>query len=75
MSSTSKSDDYFDDKSAKKRASKQFLRQREKEEKQYIKFVYDITKEIMQKGLYTDKELRDVFKKHINQNKEVLNMV
>ncbi|XP_020295694.1 uncharacterized protein LOC109860791 isoform X2 [Pseudomyrmex gracilis] len=74
VSSISKSDDYFDDKSAKKCASKQFLRQREKEEKQYIKFVYDITKEIMQKGLYTDKELRDVFKKHINQNKGVLNM-
>jgi len=45
------------------------------EEKKYIKFIYDITKEIMQRGLYTDKELQDVFKKHINQYKGILNMV
>jgi len=45
------------------------------EEKKYIKFVYNITKEIMQRGLYTDKELQDVFKKHINQYKGILNMV
>ncbi|KYQ50257.1 Spermatogenesis-associated protein 7 like protein [Trachymyrmex zeteki] len=50
-----------------------FISQKE-EEKKYIKFVYDITKEIMQRGLYTDKELQDVFKKHINQYKGILNM-
>lgn len=54
--------------------SKQFLSQKE-EEKKYVKFVYDITKEIMQRGLYTDKELQDVFKKHVNQYKGILNMV
>ncbi|XP_025073143.1 uncharacterized protein LOC105423361 isoform X2 [Pogonomyrmex barbatus] len=43
------------------------------EEKKYIKFVYDITKEIMQRGLYTDKELQDVFEKHIDQYKGILN--
>ncbi|XP_011697001.1 PREDICTED: uncharacterized protein LOC105455401 [Wasmannia auropunctata] len=50
-----------------------YTRQKE-EEKKYIKFVYDITREIMQRGLYTDKELRDVFKKHINRYKGILNM-
>lgn len=45
------------------------------EEKKYIRFVYDITKEIMRSGLYTDKELQDVFKKHISMNKGILNMV
>lgn len=48
---------------------------KKEEEKKYVKFVYDITKEIMQKGLYTDKELQDVFKKHIEQYKGILNMV
>ncbi|XP_018400569.1 PREDICTED: uncharacterized protein LOC108778017 [Cyphomyrmex costatus] len=62
-----------DEKCNKKSFSKQFISQKE-EEKKYIKFVYDITKEIMQRGLYTDKELQDVFKKHINQYKGILNM-
>ncbi|XP_012521378.1 uncharacterized protein LOC105827798 [Monomorium pharaonis] len=50
-----------------------FVSQKE-EEKKYTKFIYDITKEIMQRGLYTDKELQDVFKKHVNQHKGILNM-
>ncbi|KYM76613.1 hypothetical protein ALC53_13057 [Atta colombica] len=57
--------------------SKQFTNpnnSQKEEEKKYIKFVYNITKEIMQRGLYTDKELQDVFKKHINQYKGILNM-
>jgi len=45
------------------------------ENKKYIKFVYDITKDIMQNSLYTDKELQCVFKKHIDENKNILNMV
>ncbi|KYN27285.1 PREDICTED: uncharacterized protein LOC108757848 [Trachymyrmex cornetzi] len=62
-----------DEKYIKESISKQFISQKE-EEKKYIKFVYNITKEIMQRGLYTDKELQDVFKKHINQYKGILNM-
>lgn len=54
-------------------ASKQLLFQRE-EEKKYVKFIYDITKEIIQRGLYTDKELQNVFKKHIDRYKGILNM-
>lgn len=53
--------------------SKHFCKK--EEEKKYVKFVYDITKEIMQRGLYTDKELQDVFKKHINHYKGILNTV
>lgn len=65
------------EKSTEEVISKRFLSQKEEEEeeKKYVKFVYDITKEIMQKGLYTDKELQDVFKKHVNQYKGILNMV
>lgn len=42
------------------------------EEIKYAKFVYEITREIVHKGLYTDKELQEVFKKHLEQNKTVL---
>lgn len=68
--------DYLhDDQSVKsnKLVSKQLLSQKE-EEKKYVKFIYDITKEIIQKGLYTDNELRNVFKKHIDRYKGILNM-
>lgn len=62
-----------------KLVSKQFLSQKhlsqKKEEKKYVKFIYDITKEIIQKGLYTDEELQNVFKKHIDRYKGILNMV
>lgn len=74
VSPTSYDDSDFDDKSIKQLAPKKILSQRE-EEKKYVKFVYDITREIMQSGLYTDKELQDVFKKHIDKNKGILNMV
>lgn len=63
----------YDEKSTEELTPKQFSSQ--KEEKKYVKFVYDITKEIMQRGLYTDKELQDVFEKHVNQYKGILNMV
>lgn len=65
--------DFDCDEKSERLISKQFSCQ--KEEKKYVKFVYDITKEIMQRGLYTDKELQDVFKKHINQYKGILDMV
>lgn len=65
----------YDDQSVKlKRASKKLLSPK-KEEKEYVKFIYNITKEIIEKGFYTDKELRNVFKKHIDLNKGKLNMV
>ncbi|KAG7204141.1 hypothetical protein KM043_001986 [Ampulex compressa] len=44
------------------------------EEMKYINFLYDITKEIIQSGFYTDKELEDVFDKHIEKNTGMLNM-
>lgn len=42
------------------------------EEMKYAKFVYEITREIMRRGLYTDKELQEVFQKHFEQNKTIL---
>ena len=44
------------------------------EEAKCAKFVYEITREIMHDGLYTDKELREVFKKHVERNKDILDM-
>ena len=65
----------YDDKSIEsKRVPKQHLFQKG-EEKKYVKFIYDITREIIQRGLYTDKELQNVFKKHIDRYKGILNMV
>ncbi|XP_023289752.1 uncharacterized protein LOC105702348 [Orussus abietinus] len=43
------------------------------EEARYTKFVYDITQEIMHNALYTDKELQNVFRKHLNKNTGILN--
>ncbi|KAK0182708.1 hypothetical protein PV327_000818 [Microctonus hyperodae] len=43
------------------------------EEAKYSKFLYDITQEIIQNGLYTDEELRNVFKKHMKKNLHILN--
>ena len=45
------------------------------EEAKCAKFVYEITCEIMHNGLYTDKELREVFEKHVERNKDILDMV
>lgn len=79
-SNTSQCYDYdCDDQSVEsKLVSKQFLSQKhlsqKEEEKKYIKFIYDITKEIIQRGLYTDQELQNVFKKHIDRYKGILNM-
>ncbi|XP_043581653.1 uncharacterized protein LOC122567338 isoform X2 [Bombus pyrosoma] len=42
------------------------------EEAKYAKFMYDITHEIILNGLYTDEELQEVFKKHIEENKTIL---
>ncbi|XP_076234950.1 uncharacterized protein LOC143179537 [Calliopsis andreniformis] len=44
------------------------------EEAKYAKFVYEITNEIMLNGLYTDDELRNVFKRHLKRNEEFLDM-
>ncbi|KAK9304082.1 hypothetical protein QLX08_004454 [Tetragonisca angustula] len=46
----------------------------EDEETKYAKFMYDITHEIILDGLYTDKELQEVFNKHIEKNKTLLDM-
>ncbi|XP_043507697.1 uncharacterized protein LOC122527510 [Frieseomelitta varia] len=46
----------------------------EDEETKYAKFMYDITHEIILNGLYTDKELQEVFNKHIEENKTLLDM-
>ncbi|XP_014480436.1 PREDICTED: uncharacterized protein LOC106747439 isoform X2 [Dinoponera quadriceps] len=67
-SRTLRSPDDSDDKSVDRSASQK------EDEKKYVDFIYDITKEIMQSGLYTDKELQDVFKKHTDKNKGILNM-
>ena len=45
------------------------------DEVKYAKFVYEITREIMRKGLYTDKELQAVFKEHLERNVTVLDKV
>ncbi|XP_076666701.1 uncharacterized protein LOC143368172 isoform X2 [Andrena cerasifolii] len=44
------------------------------EDAKCAKFVYEITREIMHDGLYTDNELREVFKKHVERNKDILDM-
>ncbi|XP_058793017.1 uncharacterized protein LOC131665261 [Phymastichus coffea] len=43
------------------------------EEALYAKFVYDITQEIVQNGLYTDRELKEVFAKHLERSSARLN--
>ncbi|XP_034936423.1 uncharacterized protein [Chelonus insularis] len=42
------------------------------EEAKYSKFLYDITQEIVQNGLYKDEELKEVFKRHIKRNSHIL---
>ena len=51
------------------------LAEREEEEARYAKFVYDITQEIVQNGLYTDRELKEVFEKHLERNSGRLSKV
>ena len=45
------------------------------DEAKCAKFVYEITREIVLNGFYTDDELREVFKKHVERNKDILDMV
>ncbi|XP_031846641.2 uncharacterized protein LOC116433077 isoform X2 [Nomia melanderi] len=45
------------------------------EEAKYVNFVYEITHDILYNRLYTDEQLREVFKKHLERNKEFLNML
>ena len=45
------------------------------EEAKYSKFLYDITQEIMRNRLYTDEEIQEVFKKHLDMNSGTLNRV
>ncbi|XP_011504665.1 PREDICTED: uncharacterized protein LOC105367595 [Ceratosolen solmsi marchali] len=47
--------------------------QRGEEEARYAKFVYDITQDIVRNGLYTDKELKEVFEKHLERSSRYLN--
>ncbi|KOC66676.1 hypothetical protein WH47_00885 [Habropoda laboriosa] len=44
------------------------------EEVKYAKFVYEITREIILNELYTDKQLQEVFTKHMEENKKILDM-
>ncbi|XP_017883505.1 uncharacterized protein LOC108627010 [Ceratina calcarata] len=41
---------------------------------EYVKFVYEITRDIILNGLYTDEELQIVFSTHIEKNRAALNM-
>ena len=47
----------------------------ENKEAKYTQFMYEITQEIMENGLYTDKDLQNVFKKHIERNSGILDKV
>lgn len=41
----------------------------------YIKFVRDITEEVLEKGIFTNKALKKIFQNHIEVNKQFLDMV
>ncbi|KAK2581403.1 hypothetical protein KPH14_005083 [Odynerus spinipes] len=45
-----------------------------KEDARYIAFAYDITREIIKCGLYTDKELNEIFKKHLKRHRTTLDL-
>jgi hypothetical protein len=66
---TSECEDRWEDKS--------FARylERGEEETRYAKFVYDITQEIVRNGLYTDRELKAVFERHLERSSGHLNKV
>lgn len=53
----------------------QKLAERKGDEARYAKFVYDITQEIVQNGLYTNRELKEVFERHLEKNSGHLNKV
>lgn len=44
-------------------------------EARYAKFVYDITQEIVQNGYYKDEEMKEVFRRHLNENARCLDRV
>lgn len=44
------------------------------DDSEYVKFVYEITHDIILNGLYTDEELHVVFNEHIEKNSATLNM-
>lgn len=41
----------------------------------YVKFVYEITKEIMDRGYYKDRDIEMVFEKHVKKNVDTLKKV
>ncbi|XP_043676484.1 uncharacterized protein LOC122633061 isoform X1 [Vespula pensylvanica] len=45
-----------------------------KEDARYTKFAYEITKEIIKSGIYTDKELNEIFKKHLKRYRNTLDL-
>ncbi|XP_054257800.1 spermatogenesis-associated protein 7 homolog [Macrosteles quadrilineatus] len=40
----------------------------------YIKFVRDITEEVLEKGIFTNKALKKIFQNHVEVNKQFLDM-
>ncbi|KAI4501516.1 hypothetical protein M0802_003393 [Mischocyttarus mexicanus] len=45
-----------------------------KEDARYVKFSYEITKDIIKCGIYTDKELNEIFKKHLQRYRTTLDL-
>ncbi|XP_015184375.1 PREDICTED: uncharacterized protein LOC107070570 isoform X2 [Polistes dominula] len=45
-----------------------------KEDARYVKFAYEITKDIIKCGIYTDKELNEIFKKHLQRHRTTLDL-
>ncbi|XP_063976518.1 uncharacterized protein LOC135162226 isoform X2 [Diachasmimorpha longicaudata] len=57
--------------SPKKNASKR--RRKQLENLKYLKFLHDITQEIIDTGIHRDEEIKDVIKKHLAKNLSILN--
>lgn len=45
------------------------------EEAMYVRFMRDVTDEVLDRGIYTDRALRQVFKAHIARNRDKLDEV
>ncbi|XP_014602510.1 PREDICTED: uncharacterized protein LOC106786037 [Polistes canadensis] len=45
-----------------------------KEDARYVQFAYEITKDIIKYGIYTDKELNEIFKKHLQRHRTTLDL-
>ncbi|XP_069681954.1 spermatogenesis-associated protein 7 homolog isoform X2 [Periplaneta americana] len=54
-----------------KRAQLQTCR---KEDTAYVKFIHDITKDVLARGIYSDRGLRQLFRRHISDNERWLNL-